>query len=72
MRTANFSIVVPTENNFTKQSALSTGSWMESRLNLIEHTYFKKKKFLKIEKNQFYKSYEHYESASLTGTSALC
>ena len=50
MRTAKFSIVVLTESNFTKQSTLSTGSWMESRKNLIEHTHFKKKKFLKIAK----------------------
>ena len=48
MRTANFSIVVLTESNFTKQSALSTGRWVECFKNMIEHTHFKKKKVKKI------------------------
>ena len=48
MRTANFSIVVLTESNFTKQSALSTGRWVECFKNMIEHTHFKKKKVEKI------------------------
>ena len=48
MRTANFSIVVLMESNFTKQNALKTGNWMERLKNLIEHTQFKKKK---VEKN---------------------
>ena len=48
MRTANFSIVVLTESNFTKQSALSTGRWVECFKNMIEHTHFKKKKVEKF------------------------
>ena len=48
MQTAKFSIVVLTESNFTKQSALSTGSWVECFKNMIEHTHFKKKKVEKI------------------------
>ena len=48
MRTTNFSIVVLTESNFTKQNALETGNWMERLKNLIEHTHFEKKK---VEKN---------------------
>ena len=48
MRTANFSIVVLTEINFTKQNALSTGRWVECFKNMIEHTHFKKKKLKKF------------------------
>ena len=48
MQTAKFSIVVLTEDNFTKQSALSTGSWVECFKNMIEHTHFKKKKAEKV------------------------
>ena len=43
MQTANFSIVLLMESNFTKQSALITGRWAECFKNMIEHTHFKKK-----------------------------
>ena len=48
MQTANFSIVVLTGDNFTKQNTLETGYWMKSLKNLIEHTHFKKKNFKKF------------------------
>ena len=58
MRTASFSIVVLTESNFTKQSALCTGRWVECFKNMIEHTHFKKKKVEKILKTQFLRELE--------------
>ena len=53
MQTANLSIVVLTEGNFTKQTTLEIRRWMESRKNLIEHSHFKKKSFLKNQKSSF-------------------
>ena len=68
MRTANFSIVVLTESNFTKQSALSTGRWVECCKILIEYTHFKKRVKKDLEKIQIFKSYEGYKMLVLTAT----
>ena len=58
MQTANFSIVVLIESNFTKQSALSTGRWVEWFKNMIEHPLFKKKKVEKFLITLFLKELE--------------
>ena len=65
MRTANFSIVVLTESNFTKQSALSTGRWVECFKNMIDHTHFKKKKVEKVLKKLIIKELWGLQNAAI-------
>ena len=79
MHTQTFAILVLTESNFTKQSALSTGRWVECFKILIEHTHFKKKSEKRFGKIQIYNSYEDYKNAVivhnhdiLTATAELC